>query len=327
MSHRNYNILIHKYLTGEISSEEKGLLEVWLAASPENQHAFDEIRQIWENVDGEDEMNDEDFRGEMEKLESAVQESVDKDKLIKEYQRLGRVRNLALIAIVVLAGVFAAIPYFQKAPTYFVSFLNKDNNMLLLPDSTKVLLNRNSSMVFNDAEDAREAVLSGEAMFDVKKAIRPFTVSAGNVLVTVLGTSFVVKAYPDSGVQVMVISGKVNVRLNDENVILHKGEKALTINSGSLSKSLNEDPNFNSWYTRKLEFRNTELEKVLKLVEELYQISFRVNEKRILSCRFTGKFDNAKLEDVLKTLSFSLDIDFTSQLGNYYQVSGKGCVP
>lgn len=56
---------------------------------------------------------------------------------------------------------------------------------------------------------------------------------------------------------------------------------------------------------------NTELEDILTLLEELYNIAFQVGEKRILNCRFTGEFDNAKLEDVLKTLAFSMDIKFT----------------
>jgi ferric-dicitrate binding protein FerR (iron transport regulator) len=322
----DYNILIHKYLTGEISSDDKKLLDAWIAASEENQQTFEEIKQIWDCVDEEDDYTDSDFQGEMEKLESAVQESVHKDKLIKKYQRTNKVRNLALIAIVVCGSVFAAIPYFQKAPVKSVSFSNTANNLLLLSDSTRVLLNRNSSFAFTDSEDARAATLSGEAMFDVEREPRPFTVTAGNVLVTVLGTSFVVKAYPDSAIQVTVISGKVHVRFNNSEVDLAKGEQSIASAAG-LSKAINEDPNFNSWYTRKLEFKNTELEKVLQLVEELYQISFRVNEKRILRCRFTGKFNDAKVEDVLKTLAFSLDIDFTSQQRNYYEVSGKGCVP
>ncbi|MEO7992603.1 MAG: FecR domain-containing protein [Chryseolinea sp.] len=326
MPNMDYNILIHKYLTGEISSDDRKLLDAWLAASDENRQTFEEIKQIWENAEEEDDFTDRDFQGEMEKLESAVQESANKDKLIRQYQRTSKVRNLALIAIVVCGSVFAAIPYFQKAPTKSVSFSNSTNNLLLLSDSTQVLLNRNSSIAFTDSEDARAATLSGEAMFEVEREPRPFTVSAGNALVTVLGTSFVVKAYRDSAVRVTVISGKVHVRSNDREVDLAQGEQSLASAAG-LTKSINEDPNFNSWYTRRLEFKNTELEKVLQLVEELYQISFRINEKRILSCRFTGKFNDAKLEDVLKTLAFSLDIDFTSQQGNYYEVSGKGCVP
>ncbi len=329
MPKMDYNILIHKYLTGEISPEDKKLLEAWLAVYPKNQESFDEIKQIWENADEEEEeeITDDTFQEEMKKLESAVQDSVNKDKLIKKYQRTSRIRNFAIIASLAAAGVFATTHYFKKAPVNSVSFSNSGNNLLVLRDSTRVLVNRNSSITFNNDKDSREAVLHGEAMFDVREETRPFSVSAGGVSVTVVGTSFVVKSYSDSTIQVTVISGKVTVRSHNQETTLASGEKSLTNHSGTLTKSVNDDPNFNSWYTRKLEFKNTELEKVLRLVEELYQISFRVNETRILGCRFTGKFDNARLEDVLKTLAFSLDIEFTSQLGNYYKVSGPGCVP
>ncbi len=328
MPNMDYNILIHKYLTGEISPEDKKLLEAWLVASPQNQQTFDEIKQIWESADEEDEeITDETFQEEMKKLESAVQDSVNKDKLIKRYQRTTRIRNFMLITCVAVAGAFAATVYFNETPVNSLSFSNSGNNILVLPDSSTVLLNRNSSVTFNSLENAREVILHGEAMFDVKEDPRAFTVSVGRTLVTVLGTSFIVKAYADSSVQVTVISGKVNVRSNNLETTLISGEKSLAMHSGTLTKSINDNPNFNSWYTRKLEFKSTELEKVLKLVEELYQISFRVNEKKILGCRFTGKFDNARLEDILKTLAFSLDIEFTSQFGNYYQVSGSGCVP
>lgn len=328
MPNMDYNILIHKYLTGEISPEDHKLLEAWLAASVENQQTFDEIKQIWESADDEEEeMTDQTFQEEMEKLESAVQDSVNKDKLIKRYQRTSQIRNLVFVAVLVVAGAFAATFYSKEAPVNFVSFSNTENNLLVLPDSSKVLLNRNSSLTFSSADNKREAILHGEAMFEVKEQTRPFTVLAGGVSVSVVGTSFIVKYYADTSVQVAVISGKVNVRYNNRETTLDPGEKSLTTHSGTLTKSLNDDPNFNSWYTRKLEFKNTELETVLKLVEDLYRVSFQVNEKKILGCRFTGKFDNTRLEDVLKTLAFSLDIEFTSQLGNYYQVSGSGCVP
>jgi transmembrane sensor len=328
MPNMDYNILIHKYLTGEISLEDEKRLETWLAASPENQQIFDELKQIWDSADEEEEeMTDHTFQEEMEKLESAVQDSVNKDKLIKRYQQTSRIRNLVFVAVVVVASAFAATLYFKKAPVNSISFSNTENNLLVLPDSSKVLLNRNSSLTFSSGETTREAILHGEAMFEIEEQTIPFTVLASGVSVTVLGTSFIVKSYTDSSVQVTVISGKVNVQFNNQETTLVSGEKSLTTHSGTLAKSVNDDPNFNSWYTRKLEFKNTELETVLKLVEELYQVSFRVNEKKILGCRFTGKFDNTRLEDVLKTLAFSLDIEFTSQVGNYYKVSGSGCVP
>jgi transmembrane sensor len=323
----DYTILIHKYLTGEISSEDKKLLEAWLAAAPENQQAFEEIKQIWESTDDEEEITEEHFKDEMEKLESAVQESVRKDNMIKKYQRNNRIRNLALAVMVIATGFSIALPLFKIDPVDTVTFSNDQNKELILSDSSRILLNNNSSITFNSSASLRQVKLVGEAMFEVKKESRPFQISASNVIVAVVGTSFIVKVYPDSSVEVFVISGLVEVKYQGKTISLAKGEKLLTGNTNGLKKIMNDNPNFNSWYTRRLVFKNTELEDILPLLEELYNISFQVDEKRILNCRFTGKFDNAKLEDVLRTLSYSMDIKFTSQIGNYYQVSGRGCVP
>jgi transmembrane sensor len=323
----DYTTLIHKCLTGQISSDEQKLLDLWLAAAPENQQAFDEIKQIWESTDDDEEISEDHFKDEMEKLESAVQESVRKDNLIKKYQRNNRARNLVLAVMTIVTGVIVALPLFKIDPVDTVSFTNDQNKELILSDSSRILLNNNSSITFNSSASLRQVNLVGEAMFAVRKESRPFQVSAANLLVAVVGTSFIIKAYPGSSVEVFVISGLVEVKYQGETIILATGEKLLTGNTSGLKKIINDNPNFNSWCTQKLVFKNTELEDILPLVEELYNISFQVNEKRILSCRFTGKFENAKLEDVLKTLSYSMEINFTSQIGNYYQVSGKGCVP
>ncbi|SKC85005.1 FecR family protein [Ohtaekwangia koreensis] len=323
----DYIILIHRYLTGEISTEDQKLLEAWLSAAPENQQAYEEIKQIWESTNDEKEITEEHFKGEMEKLESAVQESVRKDNMIKTYQRNNRVRNMALVAMVIVTGFCIALPLLKIDPVNTVTFSNDQNKELVLSDSSRILLNKNSSITYSSSASLRQVKLIGEAMFDVKKERRPFQVSASNVIVDVVGTAFIVKVYSDSLVEIFVISGLVEVKYQDKTIKLARGEKFLTGKAGSLKKIMNGNPNFNSWYTRELVFKNTELEDILPLLEELYNISFLMDEKRILNCRFTGKFDNAKLEDVLKTLSYSMDIKFTSQIGNYYQVSGRGCVP
>lgn len=323
----DYNILIHKYLTGEITSEEKKTLDEWLMINPQNRQEFEEIKLIWENADEEVEVTDEHFQEELQKLESAVQESIQKDNFIKQYKRSNRVRNLVFITLFIFSGLLAAWPYFKPSSVSTISFANNQNKEVILPDSSRVLLNNASSITFNSNGNVREAILSGEAMFEVKKEERPFLISAGDIRISVKGTSFIVKAYPNSPIEVIVISGLVEMSSHNKKQVLSKGEKSVVaFEPRSFNKSINEDPNFNSWYTRKLEFKNTELVKVLALLEMQYETTFGVSENNILNCRFTGKFDNAKLDDVLQTLSYSLDIRFT-QTGNHYSVSGKGCVP
>jgi transmembrane sensor len=323
----DYNILIHKYLTGEITALEKEQLDDWLKEDSRNQQEFNEIKQIWESPDEEEEITDEHFQEELAKLESAVIESRKKDDLIKRYQIRSRIRNVVLLACIVLSGLAIAWPLLKSTQTTTISVSNNQNREIFLSDSSRVLLNSKSSIAFTETSRTRDVSLSGEALFEVTKDDRPFIISVNNALIKVLGTSFTVKAYPEEPLEVVVISGSVEVNYNDKTITLSKGEKSIASHSDPFAKSVNEDPNFNSWYTRKFEFKNTALEKILRLLEQQYAVSFKVSEHKLLNCRFTGKFDNAKLEDVLQTLSFSLDIKFSPQPGNHYNVSGQGCVP
>lgn len=327
MSTVDYTMLIHKYLTEEISLEEKRILDVWLAASVENQRTFQEVKQIWMNAESDELVTDEHFRVELEKLESAVNETARKDDLIKKYKKRNSRKNLVFVVMLLTAGVLIGMPFFKPQKIDTVYFSNEQNKKVILSDSTVILLNDNASIRYTSSKNVRHVVLSGEAMFDVKRERRPFMVSTKDIIVRVTGTSFIVRTFPTEPDEVIVISGSVDVEYKDKRITLTKGERLHSLSVDGLEKAINMDPNFNSWYTRKLVFKNTDLEEVLRLIEELYNITFQVNGKQILTCRFTGKFNDAKLEDVLNTLSFSMDIDFISKPGNYYQVSGLGCVP
>ena len=47
MSEPDYILLLHKSFIGEISNEEKAVLDAWLADNPSNQAAADDLKQIW----------------------------------------------------------------------------------------------------------------------------------------------------------------------------------------------------------------------------------------------------------------------------------------
>ena len=325
----DYNVLIHKKLSGQITDEEQRKLDNWIASDPVNQHEFDEIKLIWESAEeDDDEVTDEHFKEEFVKLENAVQDSVRKERQLHRYKVKGRLKSAA-IAVLLIAGVyFLATEYYKPEVTHPVYLSSNQHNEVILSDSSRVILNDSSSLSFEEFSGRREANLKGEAFFHVTKDHRPFVVHTQDARVSVLGTSFIVKAYPAQPVEVYVITGKVEVDFHGKQIMLTSSEKSITGGDQNLFyEGINDDPNFNSWYTRKLEFNKTELRRILELIEKLYRITFTVKEEEVLGCRFTGTFDNAKLENVLKTLSFSMDIEFESRIGNYYEVSGKGCVP
>jgi ferric-dicitrate binding protein FerR (iron transport regulator) len=204
-------------------------------------------------------------------------------------------------------------------------FSNSKFDRVVLEDGSAVVMNDSSTIEYQQGRSERMAMLSGEAMFEVRREQRPFKIKTADAQVEVLGTSFVVKAYPGKPTQVIVISGKVKIRTAEKELLLTAGE--MTTIHGNLTRKLpNENPNFNSWYTGVLEFRNEPLGQVLKELEDQFDVRFIVDQPQILTCGFTGKFENAKLEEVLRALSYSLNLEFDRKDQTTLVARGEGCI-
>jgi ferric-dicitrate binding protein FerR (iron transport regulator) len=92
----------------------------------------------------------------------------------------------------ILISVFSIYQFLYKYEQQrFKTALNTEK--FYLPDSTLVILNRQSSLSWDDQfnNTFKNVILEGEAYFEVKRATnRPFTVEEGNTQTTFLGTSF-----------------------------------------------------------------------------------------------------------------------------------------
>ncbi len=94
-----------------------------------------------------------------------------------------------------------------------------DKMSFQLPDQSTVWLSKGSVLQYADDfnKETRQLQLNGEAFFDVHKdSLRPFTVQAGNVKLTVLGTRFNVEAYDsEENTRISLIEGKVSTIYSD----------------------------------------------------------------------------------------------------------------
>jgi ferric-dicitrate binding protein FerR (iron transport regulator) len=86
----------------------------------------------------------------------------------------------------------------------------------MLPDSTKVWLNAESSLKWYPAKfgkGSRDVFLTGEAYFDVtKRGKKHFAVNTSKIRILVYGTRFNVKAYPeDATIETTLEEGKIEL--------------------------------------------------------------------------------------------------------------------
>jgi len=156
---------------------------------------------------------------------------------------------------------------------------------VLLADGTQVSLNSGSRLVYPPqfAESKREVYLEGEGFFRVKKnEDKPFCVQTNRFEVRVLGTTFNVQAYENENLyNTVLVEGKVNLKLNRG--LLSKSVGLLPNQVASLTEnrdqvrveSVSNTSNYTSWVNGYLEFKNGDLESLLKRISMHYNI--RIN--------------------------------------------------
>ena len=211
--------------------------------------------------------------------------------------------------------------------------------LLVLSDSSTVGLSNNSSIRYEDSftRKDRNIYLKGEAVFSVAPdQTRPFTVSAGGLSTTALGTVFRVSYFGDNigSTEVSLLSGKVVVR--PDSLLTSKGVKEMFLKPG---QQLRFDPlkltvlvhpmrtlkttasNVANPSTEKiLRFNNTPLPDILRTLEKEYHCHFDYKKESIVAIRFTGSFNSAKetLPGFLNTIGLLNNLTLTEKNNTYY---------
>ncbi len=202
--------------------------------------------------------------------------------------------------------------------------------MYYLPDSSRVWLNQGSALRYSTdfAQAHRTVHLEGEAFFVVQKAEgRRFTVHSNLAQVEVIGTSFNVRSYNEDSVTVHVVTGRVafSPTGQDNAIFLEPGQRGLLTKQQLVAnRSAIRDPNFRAWQNDQLQFDNTQLERIIPLLERQYGVNIVLSNTDLADCRYTATFEEATLEEVLNVLGAVGNLSY-QQTGRRVVISGAGC--
>lgn len=167
---------------------------------------------------------------------------------------------------------------------------------LLLPDSTQVWLNAESTLEFPESfnNKKREVYLKGEAYFDVKHADKiPFIIYTGKVSTEVLGTAFNIKAYPDlAKITVSVKRGKVKVNYADEQVaMLTKGQQvSIDQKEKRVKEKAIKEEESSAWHEGNLIYDDYSVADVLADLERIYDVKIRIDAAEIEGMHIATSF-------------------------------------
>ncbi|NQX39274.1 FecR protein [Pedobacter steynii] len=190
---------------------------------------------------------------------------------------------------------------------------------LVLQDGSRVTLNSNSTLtVDKDFNVSKRIVrLTGEALFEIaKNQNKPFIVKSGNISITALGTSFMVRRYAhETKIKVLLLTGKVKVerlgarlRGKRNRVYLTPGLQVI-INNNDLDNALKKQ-DFDKkqvliWKNDELIFDDTPFDQVIAKLSDWYGVNIQLVNEPKETKHFTGDFKNKSLIDVLEVLGFA----------------------
>jgi ferric-dicitrate binding protein FerR (iron transport regulator) len=193
---------------------------------------------------------------------------------------------------------------------------------ILLPDSSVVILNGNSSMRYNSdfaTTSVREVFLEGNAYFHVKStpSLTPFIVHANQLKIYVTGTEFNVNARSNA-TDVVLTSGKINVTLEKDRRKTVYMQAGYTLNVDTLSDELitaktNTALYTEAWNKGEWHFEETTLAVVGRLIKEYYGMEMIFTDQAQRNLMITAVVSVSDFTTLIQVIEKTLNISIQIQ--------------
>lgn len=312
-----FELLLIKDLEGKLSSEEQAELAD-LFRDNENRTLFDQQRKLWESADDLRKMKSINKKKALRKVESQLFNRL----TMSQWRWIERVAAVLFIPLLITTAWYfynsKSIEKIQNQLVYnTIEIPSGTKSKLTLPDGTNVWLNAGSSLSYpvTFTGSTRNVELVGEAFFEVtKNKHQPFVVSAGEINIKVLGTSFNCSAYANDGtIETSLVEGSIELsgKNGHNNFIMNPGELAVFSKAkNTIEKKMTDLDKYVAWKSGKLMFRDDPMARVIEKLGRWYGVKFRVEDDELLTYTYSATFSTESLDQVLKMLALSAPITF-----------------
>lgn len=230
------------------------------------------------------------------------------------------------VAAAFLVMILAAIWVWQPSKSSDIQYTtsNGETMEIVLPDSSVVTLNANSSLVWmtSNQNALREVRLSGEAFFNVRSMTeKPFRVYSNEIIIEVLGTSFNLNNRENKE-EVFLEEGsiRINNQKNMEDTIQLETGEAAFFHVDSLKVVKTSDRRFEDqakWKEGILKFRNVPVREILKEVQFIYGVDLRVTDEELLENPMDFALPYSNWSVVSKALALALGTELKEYEDHY----------
>lgn len=333
MNKEKISIWVHKQLTGQLSAAEQAELERALAADASLGQLARDVEAVWEKTGtlGDDLTFEGAKAFQRFKEKVATQEVASKARTTVAAQPVAKTRYLFIryasaVAAVFVLGFFA-VKWMGNSGQMTVSS-GATAMVANLPDGSAVKLAANSSLTYdeNNFDKNRKVSLTGSGIFEIEKTGNGFEVNAGDLTVTVLGTTFLVTNEKEVK-EVKVMEGRVAVQVADNNKIEITDKEGVSLTNGRLEKIDEVEFSTLSWSDPEMVYNNEPLSRVISDIESKFAVKISIKgNTSIEKCPFTSRsLKNNTLEEVLSLIEATFSAKIVKKAVGEYQISGLSC--
>lgn len=323
--------LIAKSLAGEAGPDERATLGQWVNASEDNRRYFRSFEILFDGAAAGKQKQQFDTDAAWNALREKVRQS-SSDPSVVDSEKASRSwywKAAAAILLIMAAG-YLVIRQSPENPVTVTVESGAETLLDTLPDGSTAFLNASSTLAYEYTvrDESRRLTLKGEAYFSVDHAEEsPFIIECAGVFIKDLGTTFNVRAYPESPtVEVYVESGEVAFYTeSDDGLYLRAGETGTyTRRTGTFIKSSSHDENILSYKTRIFNFSDADLRSVVEDLNKVYPTKVRLDNEKLGNCRLNVTFREESIEDITGIIAETLGLSATKGNGEII-LGGAGC--
>lgn len=314
------DILLAKYFSGEASAKELSTLEDWLAQSEENQAYFDEMTAVFEKSAQATPPRPADTEKAWSIIERHMQGNSSEQNSYSTGRR-AKIPSYMQVAAVALILIATSVFFFlqKDSPSVYI-VANEETIQHTLPDSSIVVLSRNSSISYDKSygEENKLIALTGKASFNISDSSKDkLTIRAGETFIKDIGTEFTVDSYTDNSyISVSVVSGIVLFYTADnDGISIYEDETGYYDKAG---KQFSKQVGGRTVEHNHIVFDATPLNKVAERLSRQFNVSIVIKDNSIMTRQITVSFNsNDGIENILRIVAETLRLNLQYQNGKY----------
>lgn len=316
--HTRIDELITTFLSQGLGAEERVELDNWIKSSSENKQYFQKMHEVWfSSISASNQKRYEKEKA-FDRFLSRTQKLSEEEKDTRKLPLRKLFYSAAAVALLCIISFASYQTGSEQVKKQFAEMIIEaplgSKTKLYLPDGSLVWLNAGSKISYSQGfgVNNRELKFEGEGYFEVEKNKElPFNIRTQDLNVTVLGTKFNFRNYPeDHEAIVNLMEGRVSLENHLKEMELKYLSPAqkmiLNKQTGEIQiSSTNETEKTRDWTNNILMFDEELLPDIVRELERSYNIKIRIDNESLKGARFYGYFNQREqnIYDILNILS------------------------